>query len=97
MFKIINVKDGKAIGSTEMPRFIKKSSAGCYIQTDEENAQGVAYENAAYNLQGRDGIGVEDTVLLVKYDAGAEADKNAAAIAENSAAIDNLIISMLEV
>ena len=91
MFKIINVKDGKAIGSTETPRFIKKSSAGCYIQTDEENAQGVAYENAAYNLQGRDGIGVEDTV-----DAGAEADKNSAAIAENSAAIDNLIISMLE-
>ena len=97
MFKIINVNNGSIVGSTETPHFIKKSSSGCYIQTDEENAQGVAYENAAYNLQGRDGIGVEDTVLLVKYDAGTEADKNTAAIAENSAAIDSLIISMLEV
>lgn len=96
MFKVVNVKDGSTVGSTECPHFIKKSSAGCFIKTDEKNAQGIAYNNAAYNLQGRDGIGVEDTVFLVKYDAGTEVDKNSAAIAENSAAIDNLIVSMLE-
>ena len=96
MFKIINTKDGTEIGSTETPRFIKKKSTGCYIQTDKQNAQGVAYKGTAYNLQGRDGIGADDTVLLIEYDAGTEADRNAAAIAENSAAIDELVISMLE-
>ena len=97
MFKIIKLKDGSTVGSTEKPHFIKKSSAGCFIRADEQNAQGIAYNNAAYNLQGRNGIGVEDTVFLVEYDAGTETDKNSVAIAENSAAIDNLVVSMLEV
>ena len=97
MFKIINTKDGSTIGSTEKLQFIKKkNSTGCYVQTDEENAQGVAYLGTAYNIQGKDGVGADDTVILIEYDAGTEADKNSAAIAENSAAIDNLIVSMLE-
>ncbi|MBR1397722.1 MAG: hypothetical protein IJ563_09355 [Selenomonadaceae bacterium] len=96
MYRIINTKDGSVIGSTEAPRFIKKKYTGCYIQSDEKNAQGVAYQGTPYNLHGRDGIGADDTVLLIEYDAGTEADRNAAAIAENSAAIDELVISMLE-
>ena len=97
MFKIINTKDGSTIGSTEKLQFIKKkNSTGCYVQTDEENAQGVAYLGTAYNIQGKDGVGADDTVILIEYDAGTEADKNSAAIAENSAAIDNLIVTMLE-
>ena len=97
MFKIINTKDGSTIGSTEKLQFIKKkNSTGCYVQTDEENAQGVAYLGTAYNIQGKDGVGADDTVILIEYDAGTEADKNSAAIAENSAAIDSLVISMLE-
>lgn len=61
-----------------------------------KNAQFVAYLGTAYNIQGRDGVGADDTVFLIEYDAGTEADKNSAAIAENSAAIDNLIVTMLE-
>ncbi len=97
MYKIISTKDGSTVGSTEKLYFIKKKeSTGCYIQTDEQNAQGVAYLGTAYNIQGRDGVGADDTVFLIEYDAGTEVDKNSAAIAENSAAIDNLIVSMLE-
>ena len=96
MYRIINTKDGSVIGRTEAPRFIKKKYTGCYIQSDELSAQGVAYQGIPYNLHGRDGIGADDTVLLIEYDAGTEADRNAAAIAENSAAIDELVISMLE-
>lgn len=96
MYKIINAKDGTEIGSTENPRYIKKKDTGCYIQTDRQNAQGIAYKGTAYNLQGRDGIDADDTVILIEYDAGTEADRTAAAIAENSAAIDELVISMLE-
>ena len=96
MYKIINTKDGTEIGSTETPRFIKKKSTGCYIQTDEQNAQGVAYNNVAYNLQSRDGIDADDTVFLIEVDGGVESDKTAAAVAANSAAIDELVITMLE-
>ena len=98
MYKIINVKDGSTVGSAEKIFFIKKkTSTGCYIATDEKSAQGVAYQGTAYNLQGRDGVGVDDTVFLIEYDAGAESDKTAVAIAENSAAIDNILVTMLEV
>lgn len=97
MYKLINTKDGSTVGSTEKPYFIrKKESTGCYIPADKESAQGVAYQSTAYNICGKDGVGATDTVILVEYDAGAETDKNSAAIAENSAAIDNLIIAMLE-
>lgn len=35
MYKIINVKDGSTVGSTEKLFFIKKKeSTGCYVQTD---------------------------------------------------------------
>ena len=97
MYKIINTQDGKTIGSTEAPLFIKKKpSTGCYIQADAESAQGVAYLGTAYNLHGRDGVEAEETVMLIEVDGGTEADKTAATLAENSAAIDNIIISMLE-
>lgn len=97
MYKIINTKDGSTVGSTEAPLFIKKkASTGCYIQTLETKAQGIAYLGTAYNLQGREPLGADETVMLIEVDAGAEADKTAATLAENSAAIDNIIISMLE-
>ena len=66
MFKIINTKNGTEIGSTENPRYIKKKDTGCYIQTDRQNAQGIAYKGAAYNLQGRDGIDANLTSLFDK-------------------------------
>lgn len=97
MYKIINTKNGAVIGCTETPLFIrKKNSTGCFIPATKDMAQGVAYLSTPYNLQGREGVGADDTVILVEVDAGTEADKTAATVAENSAAIDNIIISMLE-
>lgn len=97
MYKIINTKDGSTVGSTEKLYFIKKKpSTGCYIATDEKNAQGVAYKGTAYNIQGKDGVGADDTVILIEFDAGTITDENTAAIAENSAAIDEIIVAMLE-
>lgn len=98
MYKIIDTKDGAVIGRTETPLFIrKKETTGCYVQTKAESAQGVAYRGTAYNLQGKDGVGATDTVILVEVDAGTEVDETAAILAENSAAVDNIIISLLEV
>ncbi len=93
MYKIIDTKDGSAVGSTEKPVFIKKSSTtGCFISTTAKNAQGIAYLGTPYNLQGRDSVGANETVLVVEVDAGTIADKTA----ENSAVIDEILISMLE-
>ena len=102
MYKIINISDGSEIGKVENPTYIKiKEATGVRIQlkADEpiENAQGIAYRNSAYNLQGKDGVGSDITVILVKVDAGEAASDNTAAIAANSEAIDQLIVSMLGV
>mgnify|MGYP001010247055 CR=1 FL=1 len=96
MYQIINQKDGAIIGSTEQPRFIKKSSAGCYIQSDEANAQGIAHQGIAYNLQGRIGVGAEDTCMLIEHDAGCRVDEIETKINEQKIAVDSLVISMLE-
>lgn len=97
MYKIISTADGSTIGTTENPLFIrKKETTGCYVKTKALNAQGVAYRGTPYNLQGKVGVGATDTVILVEFDAGDEVDKTAAALAENSSAIDNIIITMLE-
>ena len=100
MYKIINVADGTEVGKVEKPIYIKiKESSGARIRlkADEpiENAQGIAYKNAAYNLQGKDGVGADITVFLAEVDAGEQASDNAAAITANSEAIDQLIIAML--
>lgn len=93
MYKIINAADGSTIGTTDKPLFIrKKETTGCYINTSAAEAQGVAHLGTAYNLQGKGGVGANDTVILVEFDAGTIADKTE----ENSAAIDEIIISMLE-
>lgn len=74
MYKLINTNGGAVIGTTESPRFIYKKSTGCFVETNEANAQGVAYKGTPYNLFGRDGVGVDGTVMLVEYDAGETVD-----------------------
>ena len=102
MYKIINVIDGNEIGKVEKPIYIKiKESSGARIPLKAgepiENAQGIAYKDTAYNLQGKEGVGADITVFLVEMDGGIEASANAAAIAANSEAIDQLVIAMLGV
>lgn len=69
MFRIINLNDGEVVGYSEKPYFIKKkTSTGCFIKASEEEAQGIAYKNKPYNLQGREGLGVDDTAVLIECD-----------------------------
>lgn len=70
MYRLIKASGGAEIGVTEKPRFIKKSSAGIYIEADEKGAQGVAYKGTPYNLYGRSGVGAEETALLIEFDGG---------------------------
>lgn len=94
MYKIIDAANGAVIGTTDKPLFIrKKETTGCYVNATAKDAQGVAYRGTPYNLQGKAGVGAEKTVLVVEFDSGTIADKTD----ENSAAIDEIIISMLEV
>ena len=93
MYRVVKLNGGIEIGITEKPYYIKKkASSGAFIPTDKENAQGIAFKGEAYNLQGKDGIGVDDTVILVECDAG----DTATAVNELSDTVDNLIISILE-
>ena len=70
MYRIINSDGGAVIGCTEKPRFIIRKSTGCFIQTDEANAQGVAFRGVPYNLLGREGVGAETSAILVEFDGG---------------------------
>ncbi len=70
MIRIVNTATGDTVGYTEKARYIKLSSAGIYVQTDEEHAEGIAYMGNPYNLRDREGLGVEDTVMLIECDGG---------------------------
>ena len=96
MYNIIRTVDGAEIGSTENVRYIRKSASGCYIQTDEKNAEGIVHCGIAYNLEGREGLGAEGTVMLIAYDAGQSAYEAAKKIAQHSAILDSLVASTLE-
>lgn len=96
MYLLIRTADGVEIGAVERPQYIRKSAEGAYIETNEKDARGVAYLGVAYNLWNREPIGADETVMLVERDAGQTMSDTQRAVAANSDAIDNIIISMLE-
>ena len=81
---------------TEKPRFIKRTSAGIYVETNAEAAEGVAYKGTAYNLQDRAGVGAPETVLLIEFDAGDIGVDAKKAATENAEAIAELEDAMCE-
>ena len=96
MYRIISTADGSEIGTVERPNFIRKSSAGCYIQTDEENALGIAYRGTPYNLEDREGLGAPESVRLIECDAGELAADTSAAVSENAERITEAEDAMCE-
>ena len=66
MFQIVS--EGRVVGMVDKPRFIKyKPESNCFVQTDKENAQGVAVMGQAYNLPGhKEIIGCPDAIILEK-------------------------------
>lgn len=95
MYRI--VKDGMLIGLTDKPNYIRKQDNGSYGLCPECDAQGIVFEGVVYHLLGRDGMADVDHVTLEEVDAGSLMRDNQANIAANTAAIDELLVAMLEV
>lgn len=93
MYRIIKAESGAIIGATEKPRYIYRKSNGCYVETKDENAPGIAFKGVPYNIQDREGVGAEETVILVEFDGGdavSEVGPIGAQTAHNAAHIDYL-------
>lgn len=91
MFRITNTRDGKSLGMTEAPTYIKQAENGCYILCPEPEASGIAISGVPYRLLGREapeGMGKLDAVMLEETDAG----PMVAAAHELSADIDGLTV-----
>lgn len=95
MYRIVNTTTGQDVGKTDKPHFIVKHSNGCYVHTDEENAQGVAYRGTPYNLLDREGVGAEETVMLIECDAGDDQTQIEATLNDHSKVLDDLMVMSL--
>ena len=69
MYKIINA-EGRELGMTEQPYYIRLSESGCYTPCNEKEAQGVALNGTPYHLFGRADMEGLETVVLAETDAG---------------------------
>ena len=54
MFRITNTRDGKSLGMTEAPTYIKQAENGCYVLCPEPEASGIAISGVPYRLMGRE-------------------------------------------
>lgn len=71
MYKIINTESGEQLGIVISPNYIlKKEETDNLITVKANNAEGVAYRSTPYNLLGKQGVGAEETVVLVEFDEG---------------------------
>ena len=68
MFKII--KDGKTIAITEQLIYIRQKETGVFVACEEQAAQGVAVNNTAYNIFGREEMKGCETVAIMEVDGG---------------------------
>ena len=48
MYKLFS--EGAFLGYTEKLNYVKKADNGCYVATDEDSAQGLAYNSKLYSL-----------------------------------------------
>ncbi len=65
MYRVITT-DGAELGITDSVLFIKRSSEGTFIETDEADAVGIAFNGEPYNLPGHTEIQNAKTAVLVK-------------------------------
>ena len=61
MYKLFS--DGNFLGYAEELNYIKKSSNGCFVPTDKEDAQGVAFKSVAYSFDAGKLNGCPKTVI----------------------------------
>lgn len=89
-------KNGITLGLTERPTYIKPLDNGSMGLCSASEAHGIAYEGEIYHLSGMPELGDAETVVLAEIDAGKLAGADQKQIAANTAAIDDIIVSMLE-
>lgn len=74
MYKIINAQ-GRELGKTERPYYIKATENGSLAPCEERDAQGVALNGTAYALFGVEGLAADlERVVVVETDGGRELD-----------------------
>lgn len=69
MYKIINA-EGRELGMTEQPYYIRRSESGSYAPCSAKEAQGVALNGTPYHLFGCTAMEGLETVVLAETDAG---------------------------
>ena len=55
--------NGVFLGYAEDLTYIRKSDNGCFVQTDKQSAQGVAYKSVAYSFAGDKLQGCPEVVI----------------------------------
>ena len=73
MYKIINAQ-GRELGKTERPYYIRAAENGSLAPCGEHDAQGVALDGTAYALFGVEGLDHLERVVVTETDAGRELD-----------------------
>ena len=68
MYKI--TKDGDVIAYAEKLNYIKQKENGVFVSCTEKEAQGVAVNNTAYNIAGRQEMTGCETVAIFDVDIG---------------------------
>lgn len=64
-------QNGVEIAITEKLKYIKQAPSGVFIPCKENEAQGIAVKNTAYNLVGREPMTGCETVAIMEVDGGA--------------------------
>ncbi len=88
MYRIIKI-DGTELGITDSVRYVKIGNGGCLTNATIDDAVGVAFKSAAYNLVGHNDIEGADTVVVSKIDGGQE-------LKSHQTTIEGLIRTILE-
>lgn len=73
MYKIIDAQ-GRELGKTERPYYIRAAENGSLAPCGEHDAQGVALDGTAYAIFGVDGLDHLERVVVTETDAGRELD-----------------------
>ena len=64
MFKIINA-EGREIGKTEAPYYIKIAENGSFVPCEERDAQGVTHSGRTFRLFGRSGLSSDYEAVIL--------------------------------
>lgn len=91
MYRIVSCTSGIEIGLVDEVTYIRISDEGSFTPTDEDHAQGVAFDSVPYAIQDREvpeNNSFVDTVTVSRFNGGEY-------IAEQQRVLDSMVLSML--